>query len=480
VRRRGDARLADEVAPGNPRLGLMLAYSPLHHLLLHAVGRPLVMTSGNLSDEPIALRNDEALARLQGLAELFLLHDREIETRCDDSVAQVVAGGPMVLRRSRGYVPRGVPLEHPVAAPVLAVGADLKNAICVAAGDTAWLGPHVGDLGSPETWRSLEEGTAKLLRFLQITPARIACDQHPDSIAGSFARQVAGQLGLQAPVRVQHHHAHVASAIAEHGLHGQVIGVAFDGTGWGPDGTLWGGEVLLADYAGYERLATLRPIPLPGGEAAIRQTWRVALAALDDAFGGRAPVERLPLFAQVSPKDLEVARRLVQQGFNAPLARGMGRVFDAAGAIALGRPRARHEGQVALDWNLVAGPAGTRRYPFSIEEPLGATRGPRVLDLRPLWRALCEDVLAGAPPAETSACFHDTLIEATATLVRSAAERCGRLPVVLTGGCFANARLAEGLALALSGFEVHLHRQVPPGDGGLALGQALVANAAAA
>ncbi len=476
VQRRSGARLAPEVAPGNPRVGLMLAYSPLHHLLLHGVGRPLVMTSGNLSDEPIALRNEEALARLQGLADLFLLHDREVETRCDDSVAQLVAGAPMVLRRSRGYVPRGIPLDHQVKASVLAVGADLKNAICVAAGDTAWLGPHVGDLGSPETWRSLEEGTGKLLRFLQVTPARIACDQHPDSIAASFARQLATRLGLPAPVRVQHHHAHVASAIAEHGLDGKVIGVAFDGTGWGPDGTLWGGEVLLADYTGYQRLATLRPIPLPGGETAIRQTWRVALAALDDAFEGRTPVERLPLFAQVPRQEIAVARRLVEQGFNAPLARGVGRVFDAAGAIALGRPRASYEGQVALDWNLASGPAGVRRYPFVID----GARAPRELDLRPLWRALCEDVLAGVPAARISAAFHDTLIEATAALVRGAAEQCGALPVVLTGGCFANARLAEGLALALTGFEVHLHRQVPPGDGGLALGQALVANASPA
>jgi hydrogenase maturation protein HypF len=301
----------------------------------------------------------------------------------------------------------------------------------------------------------------------------LACDQHPDSIAASFARLLAGRLGLPEPVLVQHHHAHVASAMAEHGLRGEVLGVAFDGTGWGPDGTLWGGELLLAGYAGYERLATLRPVPLPGGEAAIRQTWRVALSALDDAFDGAPPLERLPLFQQLPAQEVKVARQLVARGFNAPLARGVGRLFDAAGALALCRPRARHEGQVALDWNLIAGPPGREPYPFAIDD----TRAVRELDLRPLFRALTADVLAGAPAALMSARFHDALIEATARLVREAAARRGRLPVVLTGGCFANARLAEGLLAALRGFDVFLHRQVPPGDGGLALGQALVADA---
>jgi hydrogenase maturation protein HypF len=254
-----------------------------------------------------------------------------------------------------------------------------------------------------------------------------------------------------------------------------VIGVVFDGTGWGPDGTLWGGEVLRASFRGYERLATLRPLPLPGGEAAIRQTWRVALAALDDAFDGRAPLGRLPLFSGVPARELQLALRLAREGLHAPLARGVGRVFDAAGALGLCRPRARHEGQVALDWNLVAREAGDRRYPFAIDR----TREPSELDLRPLFRALCEDVLAGVPAAEVSGVFHDSLIAATAQLVREVIARCGRLPVVLSGGCFANVRLAEGLLQALRDLDVRLPRDVPPGDGGLALGQALIADVAA-
>jgi hydrogenase maturation protein HypF len=469
VRKSDGAPIAEEVAPRNPLIGLMLAYSPLHHLLLDRFGGPLVMTSANLSEEPIAYRDAEALERLSGIADLFLLHDREIETRCDDSVARVIAGAPSVLRRSRGYVPRAIPLKRPVKRPVLAVGADLKNTFCIAFGDSAFLGPHIGDLGGLETYRSLGESVERMLRFLRVQPEIVAHDLHPDSIATSYAR------GRSEPrVGVQHHHAHVVSAMAEHGLEGPVIGVAYDGTGHGTDGTLWGGEVLLATSKACTRLGTVRPIPLPGGEKAIRHVWRIALAALDDAFDGSPPIEELALFRGIPPDEISGVRKMIAGRVNVPLARGVGRWFDAAGAIGFARARASYEGQVAIDWNNLAGDTVGPRYGFTVD----TARDPIELDLRPLVRAVAADAIAGEPPQAIAAGFHDALAVATAELVHRAAKRAGRLPVVLSGGCFQNARLAQSVrALLAPSFEVVLHRSVPCGDGGIALGQALIAAA---
>ncbi|HYG70644.1 MAG TPA: Sua5/YciO/YrdC/YwlC family protein, partial [Anaeromyxobacteraceae bacterium] len=345
-RRRPGAPLAPELAPGSPLVGLILPYAPLHQLLLAAAGRPLVMTSGNLSDEPIAFEDADARARLGGIADVFLVHDRPIASRADDSVARVVAGRPLVMRRSRGFVPRPVRLRRPVSRPILAVGAQLKNAFCLARGDEATLGPHVGDLDGLETYASFEAAVARLETFLALRPEAIACDLHPLYLSTRYARERAEALGIKL-VAVQHHHAHVASAAAEHGLEGPVLGLAWDGTGLGDDGAAWGGELLLVDGARSTRLGTFRPVALAGGDRAIRDPWRVALAALLDAFDGAPPLEKLPLFAEVDPKELEVVRRMLAARLNAPLAHGAGRAFDAAGALALGRPRARFEGQLA-------------------------------------------------------------------------------------------------------------------------------------
>jgi hydrogenase maturation protein HypF len=466
--RRPDSGLAPEIAPGNPTVGLLLPYTPLHHLLLAEAGRPLVMTSGNLSEEPMAYRDEEARQRLSPIADLFLLHDREIENRCDDSVARVIAGRPVVFRRSRGYVPRGIPLGRAFARPVLACGAHLKNAFCLAFGESAYLGPHVGDLETLETCRSFEESVARLQRFLGVEPEVVAHDLHPAYFSTEYAlgRPQALKIG------VQHHHAHVASAMAEQGLTGPVIGVAYDGTGYGTDGTAWGGEVLLAGYEGFERLATFRPLRLAGSDQAIREVWRIALALLDDAFDGNPPLEAFAVFGQVPAGRLAGVRRLIRTGSHAPLARGVGRYFDAVGSLVLGRPVSRHEGQVALEWNLVADRAERGVYPFAIENG----QLPE-LDLRPLVQAVTADHRAGRSPATISARFHNTLALATAGLVRGAARRVGRLPVVLTGGCFQNALLAEAVRAELSSsFSVYLHGEVPPGDGGIALGQAVIAD----
>jgi len=471
VRRREEGGLAEEVAPGNPLVGLMLAYTPLHHLLLAEAARPLVMTSGNLSEEPMVAGDEEARQRLSGIADLYLAHDRPIENRCDDSVVRVIAGAPTILRRGRGHVPRPLSLSRPVPRPVLACGGHLKNAFCLVEGDQAWLGPHVGDLDNLEACRHYEEQIRRLQRFLGIRPEVVAHDLHP----GYFSTLYAQERPETVKLGVQHHHAHVASAMAEHGLDGPVLGLAWDGTGYGTDGTAWGGELLLATLEGFERLATLRPLRLAGSDEAIRQVWRIALAALDDAFDGAPPLDDLALFRQVSRRDVSVVRQMIRKGVHTPLAHGAGRYFDALGALGLGRSRSTYEGQVALEWNLVADDKEDGIYGFALDEVDGHAE----VDLRPMVREAVADITAGASASIVSARFHNTLAEAAAKTVRDAAERHGPLPVVLTGGCFQNARLAEDVRRRLEGAHpVHLHREVPPGDGGLALGQAVVAGAA--
>ncbi len=471
LERRPGSGLAPELAPGSPLVGLVLPYTALHHLLLAEAGRPLVMTSGNLSDEPIVCDDAQALSRLGGVADLFLVHDRAIENRCDDSVARVIAGRPVVLRRARGHVPRGLALARPLVRPVLACGAHLKNTFCLAARDQACLGPHVGDLQTFESTSAYEESVARFERFLGIAPEVIAYDLHPDyfSTRYALARPDATKVG------VQHHHAHVASALAEHRLSGPVIGVAYDGTGYGTDTAAWGGEILIAGFESFERVATFRPLRLAGGEMAIREVWRLALALLDDAYDSEPPLDRLALFATIPRSRANAVRRMMAAGVNAPRAHGVGRYFDALGAIVLGEPVSHFEGEVALAWNMAADPDERRSYPFEIASPEPGR--PVELDLRPLVRAAVADALQGRSAGTISGRFHATLAEATAELVRLAVASAGRLPVVLTGGCFQNARLAQDTCAALAPLRVHLHHEVPPGDGGIAMGQALVADA---
>jgi hydrogenase maturation protein HypF len=414
VERRDGSGLAPEVAPDNILVGLMLPYTPLHHLLLADAGRPLIMTSGNLSEEPIAYRNGEALDRLARVADLFLLHDRPIVTRCDDSIARVTAGRPILFRRSRGYVPRALPLARPLAAPVLGCGALLKNTFCLGRGDEAWLGPHIGDLENIETYRSFEDSIERMERFLGVAPEIIAHDLHPEYLSTEYARSRPEAV----KVGVQHHHAHVASAMAEHGLSGPVLGVAYDGTGYGLDGSAWGAELLLADYGRFERLATFRAIRLPG-------------------------------------------------------AHGVGRYFDAFGAVVLKRPRSRFEGQVALALNMAARSAERGAYPYAINYD----GSPWVVDLREAIRAAVLELVAGEDAGTLAARFHNTICAATLALLREARRAYGRMPVVLTGGCFQNARLTETLLKAGRELAIYAPGDVPPGDAGIALGQALVADA---
>jgi hydrogenase maturation protein HypF len=452
----GKARggVAASVAPGLDEQGVMLPYTPLHHLLLHDGPALLIMTSGNLSEEPIARDDETALRKLGGIADLFLLHDREIHTRADDSVVRIVAGTAQPVRRSRGYVPEPIALPFD-APPIVAVGSGLKNTVCLTRGREAYLSPHVGDLDNLETLAFFGEVIEKLSHFLSVAPQIAAFDLHPDYPSTRWA--LASGLALEP---VQHHHAHVASCLAEHGYTGTALGVAFDGTGCGPEGELWGGEFLLADLGGFRRIGHLRPLPLAGGEAAIREPWRLALAALTDA--GVA----LDLLGRIEPSRRDLVRQLMRT--RAPLATGAGRWFDAVAALCGVRDAISYEGQAAIELEAIAAPGESAAYEFEIERS-----DPFVIDLRPVVRGIVRDLVRVVPAEIISARFHRTL----ALAIRAASKLCGIPTVAFSGGCFQN-RLLTQLAkdfLEEDGFSVLLHRRVPPNDGGVALGQAAVA-----
>lgn len=458
--RRGEvASVASSVAPGQRTLGVMLPYTPLHHLLLAEVDAPLVLTSGNRSDEPIAHLDDDARARLGGVADAFLTHDRPIVTRVDDSVVKVVGDRVVPIRRSRGYVPGSVRLPLPLRRPVLACGAHLKSTFALGRGELAFVSQHVGDLDDWTTYQAYEQGIAHLQRLLAITPQVVAHDLHPDYASTRYAQALDGVELLA----VQHHHAHVASCLADNGCDEPVLGVAFDGTGLGSDGTLWGGEVLRADLRSFERLGHLRPVPLPGGEQAVREPWRMAVAYLREAYGDDLP--DLPLLRRPTAR---AVAGLAASGL-APTTSSIGRLFDAVAAVLGVRATVSYEGQAAIELEQIADPAGAQAYPL----PLDGV----VIDGARLVRLVTEDLLAGAAPAAVSARFHLTLALTVAELCD--AVRDGLSTVALSGGVWQNSLLlARTLdALQARGFRVLTHRQVPCNDGGISLGQLAVAGA---
>ncbi|MDH3728143.1 MAG: carbamoyltransferase HypF, partial [Myxococcales bacterium] len=387
VERRPDALLASEVAPESPILGLFLPYTPLHHLLLREVERPLVMTSANIAGEPICKDNAEAVARLGHIADALLVHNRDIAMRCDDSVARVIAGQKTVLRRSRGFVPTPFQLKEAVDRPVLACGAHLKNTFCIAVEDTAYFGPHIGDLETLAAMEFFEEAVDRMQTILSVEPQLVAHDLHPGYLSTRYAK---ARVGSET-IGVQHHHAHVVSAMAEHGLRGPVLGIAYDGTGYGNDGTAWGGEVLLCSIGDFRRLATFRPIKLPGGNRAMREVWRVALSLLHDAFSGDVPIDAVRLFQTIPDESIRVVTQMIDRDLNAPQAHGVGRYFDAVGALVLNRPGTTFEGQVAVAWNVIADLTERASYPFEIDR----TGVLHVVDLRTMVRAVVEDVMRG-------------------------------------------------------------------------------------
>jgi hydrogenase maturation protein HypF len=481
LRRRPDADVADAVAPGLPWIGVMLAYTPLHQRLLTAVGRPLVMTSGNLSGEPIACAREEAEQRLGALVDGFLHHDREITAPCDDSVVQVVDARPRVLRRSRGFVPRALGLRETLPCTLLACGAQLASTFALGRGGEAWLSQHLGDLDSPEAVDGYARSVERMERWLGARAEVVACDLHPHYASTRFG--LAREAALH--VRVQHHHAHAMAAAVEHAIDGPALALVFDGTGLGNDGSSWGGELLLADASGFERLATLRPIALAGGEVAIREVWRLALAVLEDAFEGDAPLDALGPFRDLDADRVEDVRSLLRRGLRCVPAHGAGRWFDALGALMLELPEAAHSGDVATQWNAAARDALAPPYPFDLAPPpesrVGAEHAPTLeIDLRPMVRAAVADRLDGRAVGAISARFHATLAAASAAALARLRPCTGARPVVLSGGCFHNALLSSSLQRVLApDWRVYAHERVPTGDGGIALGQLAIAASAA-
>jgi hydrogenase maturation protein HypF len=456
------AALPEALAPGNRTLGVMLPYTPLHHLLFaDAPYSLLVMTSGNLSEEPIVVSNEEALARLAGVADWFLLHNRDIYMRVDDSVARVFAGRERVLRRSRGYAPQTLDLGRAVP-ELLACGGEMKNAFCLTKGRHAILSQHIGDLENYETLVFFEETLANLKKLFRIQPRAVAHDLHPAYLSAKYALAIPDLP----KIGVQHHHAHVASCMAENGLTGVVIGVAFDGTGYGPDGAIWGGEFLVAGYAGFERRGRLRYVPLAGGDAAIREPWRAALAYLEDALGHPARIEGVP------EERAGVVRRMIAQGVNTVPTSSCGRLFDAVAAIIGLRREVTFEGQAAIELEAIAESGEEGRYPFEIED--GA---PWQVDFRPAIERIAQEAAAGVARGAVAARFHNTLAAAVVETCRRIRGPAGPSRVCLSGGTFQNVRLTESAAAGLqaAGFEVFLHSRVPPNDGGIALGQAAIA-----
>jgi hydrogenase maturation protein HypF len=461
--RRPDAPVARSVAPTSRELGVMLPYSPLHHLLLADSGAVLTMTSANVSDEPIAYRDEDALERLARIADVFLIHDRPIETRTDDSVVRVVSYRPMFLRRSRGYVPRDLPLETP--RPILACGAELKNTFCLAKGERAWVGHHIGDLKNYETLRSFTEGIEHFKALFAVEPEVIAHDLHPEYLSTKYALE---REGVET-VGVQHHHAHLAATLAEYGERGPAVGAIFDGTGYGTDGTVWGGELLLGDCRDFERAGHLHAVPMPGGERAIKQPWRMACSWLLETLGREPPLP--PLLAErVSEAEWSKVAELAGSGLASPLTSSVGRLFDAVAALCGIRSEVNYEGQAAVELEAAAAPEVRDSYPLI---------GTEVLDARETVQAILADLGAGVSVADVSVKFHNAVAEAAARACSELARAEGIELAVLSGGVFQNRLLIERTAEALcrEGLRVLTPRLLPPNDGGVAFGQAAVAAA---
>ncbi|MGI8507438.1 MAG: carbamoyltransferase HypF [Solirubrobacteraceae bacterium] len=478
--RLADADIATGVAPGAPELGLMLPYTPLHHLLLAdfgaargAQGGALVMTSGNVSDEPIAYRDEDALARLAPIADLLLVHDREIETRTDDSVVRVVrAGGAgrraLPLRRSRGYVPAHVALALAARRPLLACGAEQKNTFCVAKGSRAWVSHHVGDLEYFATLEAFCDGVAHFERLFAVTPELIAHDLHPRYLSTAYALEREGVDH----VGVQHHHAHLAACLAEHGVEDRAVGAIYDGTGYGTDGTVWGGELLVGGLIEFERAGSLWPVRMPGAAAAIRQPWRMAFAWLAEAFAEVRPLPRA-LSDAVDPKRWEAMAQIGASASVSPVTSSIGRLFDAVGALCGLAAEVTYEGQAAVELEAAAWTAGSAGE-YEITRAAGG-----ILDPRAAIRTIAGDLERGVDPRIVSARFHAGVAAVTVEALASIASEHGLARAVLSGGVFQNRLLLETVAAGLerAGLEVLIPERLPPNDGGISYGQAAIAAA---
>jgi hydrogenase maturation protein HypF len=471
---REESSVSLEVAPNLHFLGVMLPYTPLHHILLSDTGLPLVMTSGNLSEEPIARDNDEALRRLFGIADYFLIHNRDIYSSYDDSVSMVERGTSQLVRRARSYAP--YPIRLPFEAKqVLGCGAEEKNTFCLTKDNYAFLSQHIGDMENMETLEHFDRTVSLYQKLFHIKPEIVAHDLHPDYLATNYAREL-GKSGMKL-VPVQHHHAHITSCMADNGLESAVIGVAFDGTGMGADGNIWGGEFLVADYRDYRRAGHLEYLPLPGGVAAIKRPYRTAIGYILTLLEESALNHDLPIMREADDMEIEVIRRQIERGINSPLTSSMGRLFDAVSALLGIRSVIDYEGQAAVELEMAAYEEDyvhiQESYPYRIVEEEGI----RVVRLKNLLSAVIEDLSQGASKGSMSARFHDTIARMTNEMCRLTAGETGITQVALSGGVFQNRLLLKTATnlLESSGFQVFTHRQVPCNDGGISLGQAVVA-----
>jgi len=475
ARRRGEAAVAPSVAPRSADLGVMLPYSPLHLLLANDLGEPLVLTSGNVSDEPIAFDDADAIARLAAIADAFLRHDRPIHMRTDDSVVRSLSpelrDSPLIIRRSRGYVPQSIALTPSASRPILACGAELKSTFCVARGSRAWVSHHIGDLKNYETLLSFAGGVAHFERLFAVAPEIVAHDLHPDYLSTRYALDRAG-VEL---VGVQHHHAHLAACLAEHGVRERAVGAIYDGSGYGGDGTVWGGEILAGDLTSFEREGLLFPVRLPGGDAAAREPWRMACAWLSAALEDDAPPIPAALRGEVAGGRWDAVAELVHTGTSSPLTTSVGRLFDAVAALAGVRATVSHEGQAATELEGLASLDEDGEYPHEI----AGEDGPLVIDVRPTVIAVLDELAAGVAVGLVSARFHNGLAGATAAAAARVAANRGAEVVVLSGGVFQNRLLLERTAARLRarGLRVLIPQRLPPNDGGIAYGQAAVAAA---
>ncbi len=471
VKKRTGTCISPLIAPNNGWLGLMLPYAPLHHLLMHGNFQALVMTSGNISDEPVAFEDHDALQRLSGIADYFLCHDRPIHIRSDDSVLRVFQGRPLVYRRARGYAPRAVTLPFAVP-PLLAAGAELKSAVCCASGSRAVLSQHIGDLQNSFTLDSFTHTVTHLSDIMAIKPELIACDLHPDYLSSRFAEDSGLPL-----IRVQHHHAHMAACMAENGLNGEVIGVIFDGTGYGSDGTIWGGEFLTGGYEDFRRAGHFRPVPLPGGDAAVREPWRMAMAYLHQARGEAAFTIDNPVTGHLPEAERALFAQMLRRGINSPLTSSCGRLFDAVAALLNIRQIVSYDGQSAIELEAMAEAADDAEntpYPYTI---LFDGQEPPQIDFTHMVTSILADISIERGSAVIARCFHQTVAASATELCLHIAGATGLDRIILSGGVFQNRLLSEMLYTALTdkGLTVFTHRLVPPNDGGIALGQAAIA-----
>jgi hydrogenase maturation protein HypF len=469
VRRRsgGDGVVSSSVAPRNPNLGVMLPYTPLHHLLMAEVGFPIVATSGNISDEPICTDEQEALARLRPIADLFLVHNRPIVRHVDDSIVRVTLGRELVLRRSRGYAP--LPLRSAgLASDTLAVGAHLKNTVAVTVDDNVFVSQHIGDLENSQAAKAFREAIDSFQNLYGVDPSRVAADLHPDYFSTRFARAFGRPV-----IPVQHHYAHVMACMAENQLDGTVLGVAWDGTGYGEDGTIWGGEFLLTDDQSYRRVAYFRQFRLPGGNQAIREPRRTAIGVLYELFGDAlADVPGIATAKAFSDQELRVVLQMLARKINSPLTSSAGRLFDAVASLSGLRQAVNFEGQAAMELEFVLNEgAAEEPYPFRLVDLPQTHSGVTIVDWEPLVKAALSDIAQGTPIGTISKRFHDTLAE----IIVAVARRVGEARIVLTGGCFQNRYLTERAVFRLQaeGFRPYWHQRIPPNDGGISLGQAV-------